>query len=178
LLGGGNVTVLAWDLLGDGELGTGREGTSAGGVENSGVWASSVSGDDVHGSGDGSTWADLSQGGSGLGHDRGHAGESVGASLGLSEAVGHGVLACEDGGIDFGLLVGTGTWDDSSLDTETSGVSTSITSLICLLDVLKWKGMVEKTYHDCDLAMGGDQRRCYKSKDEELGEHVEGWGFV
>ncbi len=32
LLGGGDVTPGAWDLLGDGQLGTSREGTGAGGV--------------------------------------------------------------------------------------------------------------------------------------------------
>ncbi len=31
-------------------------------------------------------------------------------------------------------------------------------------------------YYDCDLAMGGNERGCCKSKDEELGEHVcGGW---
>jgi len=28
-------------------------------------------------------------------------------------------------------------------------------------------------YYDCDLAMGGNERGCCKSKDEKLGEHVE-----
>jgi hypothetical protein len=27
-------------------------------------------------------------------------------------------------------------------------------------------------YYDCDLAMGGNERGCCKSKDEELGEHI------
>jgi hypothetical protein len=31
------------------------------------------------------------------------------------------------------LLVGSGTWDDATLDTETCGVSTSITSLLSTL---------------------------------------------
>jgi hypothetical protein len=71
----------------------------------------------------------LREGGAGLSHDGGHAGEGVGASLGLSETISGGLLAVEDGGIDFGLLVGSGTWDDTTLDTETSCVSTGITSL-------------------------------------------------
>jgi hypothetical protein len=70
------------------------------------------------------------------------------------------------------LLVGSGTWDDSTLDTKTSGVSTGITSL---WGWLVWTrkycdGMA--AYHDCDLAMGGNERGCCKSKDEKLGEHV------
>jgi hypothetical protein len=64
-----------------------------------------------------------------LGHDGAHAGEGVGAGLSLSETVGCGLFGVEDGGVDFGLLVGSGTWDDSSLDTESSGVSTGITGL-------------------------------------------------
>lgn len=87
MLGSGNVTPGTWHLLGDGELGTGGEGTCSGGVEDGGVWASSVSGDDVHGSGDGSTWADLSEGCSGLGHDSSHVSHCVGTSLCLSESV-------------------------------------------------------------------------------------------
>jgi hypothetical protein len=33
------------------------------------------------------------------------------------------------------------------------------------------------TYHDCDLAMGGNERGCCKSEEECLGEHVEGGGI-
>jgi hypothetical protein len=33
----------------------------------------------------------------------------------------------------------------------------------------------EAAHHDCDLAMGGNERGCCKSKDEELGEHVGLW---
>ena len=59
----------------------------------------------------------------------GHVGHCVGTGLGLSESVSCGGLGVEDGGVDFGLLVGSGTWNDGTLDTETSGVSTGITSL-------------------------------------------------
>jgi len=75
----------------------------------------------------------LGQGAARLCHDGGHVGESVWACLGLSESVGGGSLGVEDGGVDFGLLVGSGTWDDATLDTETCGVSTSITSLLSTL---------------------------------------------
>jgi hypothetical protein len=59
----------------------------------------------------------------------GHVGHSVGTGFGLSESVSCSGLGVEDGGVDFGLLVGSGTWDDGTLDTEASGVSTGITSL-------------------------------------------------
>ena len=130
LLGCGDVASRAGDLLRDGGLGAGGEGTGSSGVNDGGVWAGSVSGDDVHGAGDGTAaGGDLWEGGAGLSHDGAHAGESVGASLRLSETVSGGLLGVEDGRVDFGLLVGSGTWDDTSLDTETSGVSTGITSL-------------------------------------------------
>jgi len=35
---------------------------------------------------------------------------------------------------------------------------------------------VRNAYHDCDLAMGGNERGCCESEDEDLGEHVGGWG--
>jgi hypothetical protein len=75
----------------------------------------------------------LGEGAAGQGHDVGHASEGVGAGLGLSESVRCGGLGGEDGGVDFGHLVGSGTWDDGTLDTETSGVSTGITSLLGVL---------------------------------------------
>jgi hypothetical protein len=75
----------------------------------------------------------LSEGVARLSHDGIHAGESVGASLGLSKSVRGSSLALEDGGVDFSLLVGSRTWDDSTLDTKTSGVSTGVTSLKSLL---------------------------------------------
>jgi hypothetical protein len=90
---------------------------------------SSICGDDVDGAGEGSTWGDLGKGGSGGSHDGGHVSHGVGSSLGLSETIGGGILGRKDGGVDFGLLVGSGTWDDGTLNTETSGVSTCITSL-------------------------------------------------
>jgi hypothetical protein len=80
----------------------------------------------------------LGKGAAGHGHDRGHVSECVGTSLGLSESVRCGGLGVEDGCVDFGLLVGSGTWDNGTLDTETSGVSTGITSL---LDLLVWVGL-------------------------------------
>jgi hypothetical protein len=129
LLGGGDVAVLAWDLGGHLELLAGGESTSSGGVDDGGVWAGSVSGDNVESTGDGAPWGDLGNGAAGLSYNSGHAGEGVGASLGLSESIGGGGLGVEDGGVDFGLLVGSGTWDDGALDTESSGVSTSITGL-------------------------------------------------
>jgi hypothetical protein len=130
LLGGGDVAVLAWNLGGHLELLAGGESTSSGGVDDGGVWAGSVSGDDVKSAGDGATWGDLGNGAAGLSYNSGHAGEGVGASLGLSESVRGSGLGVEDGGVDFGLLVGSGTWDDGTLDTESSGVSTSITGLL------------------------------------------------
>jgi hypothetical protein len=64
-----------------------------------------------------------------LSHDGRHAGEGVGASLGLSETISGGLFAVENGCIDFGLLVGSSSWDNASLDAETSGISTSVASL-------------------------------------------------
>jgi len=129
LLGGGDVAFGAWNLLSDFELSAGGEGTGSSGVADGSVRTGSVSGDDVDGSGEGAAGGSLGKGAAGLGHDGAHAREGVSASLGLSESIGCGSLGGEDGGVDFGLLVGSGTWDDASLDTETSGVSTSITSL-------------------------------------------------
>jgi len=158
LLGCGNVTLGTWDLLGDGQLGTSAEGTGSSGVDDGGVRSSSVSGDDVDGSGDGATWGDLGEGAAGESHDLSHIGQGVGAGLGLSESVRCGGLGVEDSGVDLSLLVGSWAWDDTTLDTKTSGVSTGITS------------------HDGDLAVGGNERGCYESKEEDLGEHVcGGW---
>jgi hypothetical protein len=171
LLGSGDVTFGSWDLLGDGHLGTGRESTSPSRIADGGVWASSVSGDDVDSSGDRTSIRNLRKGGAGLSHDSGHSGEGVGASLGLSETVSGGLLAIEDGGVDFGLLVGSSTWDDTSLDTETSGVSTSITSLSSVSKFERWRRM-KAAHHDCDLAMGGNERRGCKNDEENLGQHV------
>jgi hypothetical protein len=130
LLGGSDVAVLAWDLSGHHELLAGGESTGSGGVDDGGVWAGSVSSDNVESTGDGATWGDLGNGAAGLSYNCGHAGEGVGSGLGLSESVRGGSLRGEDSGIDFSLLVGSGTWDDPTLDTESSGVSTSITGLI------------------------------------------------
>ncbi len=131
--------------MGDGQLGAGGEGTGSCGVDDGGVWASSVSGDDVNCAGDGATAGDLGQGAARLCNDGAHAGESVGAGLGLSESVGGGGLGVEDGGVDFGLLVGSGTWDDTTLDTETRGVSTGITSLLTMLVWTMKNGMRLRT---------------------------------
>jgi hypothetical protein len=164
--------------LGDGQLCASAEGTGASWVEDSSVWASSISGDDVHSTRNAATWADLSQGGSGLSHDSRHAGQGVGASLGLSKSVRGSSLAVEDSGVDFSLLVGSGTWDDSSLNTETGSVSTCITGLYRLLamdDSISVKTLDVETYHDCDLAMGRHKRGSCKSNEEELGEHICGW---
>ena len=130
LLGGGNVTLGAGNLLSDGHLGTGGERSGSGRIADGGVWASSVSGDDVDSSGDRSSVRDLRKGGARLSHDGGHAGEGVGSSLSLSETISGSLLAVEDSGVDFGLLVGSSTGNDTSLDTETGGVSTGITSLL------------------------------------------------
>ena len=129
LIGCGDVTSCTWDLLGDSHLCASRESTCSSRITDGSIWASSIGGDDVDSSRDRSSVGDLREGGSGLSHDGGHAGEGVGASLGLSETISGGLLAVEDGGVDFSLLVGSSTRDDTSLDTETSGVSTSITSL-------------------------------------------------
>ena len=83
-------------------------------------------------SGDGFSVRNLRKGRAGLSHDSGQASEGVGASLGLSKTVGGGLLSVEDGGVNFGLLVGSSTWDDSSLDAETSGISTGFTSLFLI----------------------------------------------
>jgi hypothetical protein len=141
LLGGGDVTPGTWDLLGDGHLGTGGESPSSGRIADGGIWAGSVSGDDVDSSRDGSSVGDLREGGAGLSHDGGHARESVGAGLGLSETVRGGLFAIEDGGVDFGLLVGSCTWDHSSLDTETSSVSTGVTGLLYVSEIYRRDGM-------------------------------------
>ncbi len=83
----------------------------------------------MHCAGDGSTLADLSEGVTGQGHDLSHVSQCVGSSLGLSESVRGSSLGLEDSGVDLSLLVGSGTGDNATLDTETSGVSTGITSL-------------------------------------------------
>lgn len=129
LLGGSNVTLGTRNLLSDSQLGAGGEGTGSGRVDDGSVWASSVGGDDVDGTGDGATWGDLREGAAGESHNLGHVSHSVGTGFGLSESVSCSGLGVEDGGVDFGLLVGSGTWDDGTLDTEASGVSTGITSL-------------------------------------------------
>jgi hypothetical protein len=148
LLWGSNITLGTWYLLGDDGLGSGGESTGSGGVNNGGVWASTICGNDVDGSGERSTLSALRKGGArcsldvlvsmnGINlcqiddayHNGSHVSEGVRSSLGLSEPISGSVLAVEDSGVDLGLLVGSGTWDDTTLDTETSGVSTGITSL-------------------------------------------------
>jgi len=62
-------------------------------------------------------------------HDSGHAGDGVGASLGLSETISGGGLAVEDSGVDLSDGVLSWTWDNTTLDTKSSSVSTGITSL-------------------------------------------------
>ena len=141
LLGGSDVALGTWHLLCDGHLGASGESSSSGGVADGGVWASSIGGDDVDSTRDGSSIRNLRKGGAGLSHDGGHAGEGVRASLGLSETIGGSLLAVEDGGVDFGLLVGSSTWDDTSLDTETSGVPTSIASLLFVSNLCRWGGI-------------------------------------
>ena len=80
-------------------------------------------------SGKGSSLGDLGKSGTGLGHDGAHASQGVGTSLGLSETISGSSLRVEDSGINLSFLVGSCAWDDTSLDTESSGVSTSITGL-------------------------------------------------
>lgn len=77
MLGGGDVAVLAWDLLGDGCLCAGGEGAGAGWVDDRGVGAGAVSGDDVDGSAEASTWGDLWESGAGLSHDGGLEGRKL-----------------------------------------------------------------------------------------------------
>lgn len=129
-MGAAMLPLLPGTMLRDGGFGAGGESPGSSGVDDGGVWAGAVSGDDVHSARDGAAaGGDLRKGGAGLGHDGAHAGEGVGACLGLSETVGRGFLRVEDGGVNFGLLVVSGTWDDASLDTESSGVSTGVTGL-------------------------------------------------
>jgi hypothetical protein len=79
----------------------------------------------------------LGEGAAGKSHDLGHVSHGIGAGLGLSESVRCGGLGVEDGGVDLGLLVGSGTWDDGTLNTETRGVSTGIASLWGWLERMK-----------------------------------------
>lgn len=178
LLGCGDVALGAWNLLSDSELGTGGESTSSSWVEDGSVWASSVSGDDVHSGADAAAWGDLGDGAAGLCHDSGHAGEGVWAGLGLSKSVRGSGFAGEDGGVDLSLLVGSGTWDHGTLDTETGGVSTCITSLKSLLVWMDVETERKDAYCDGDLAVSGNERGGCKSNEEELGEHVCGWWIV
>jgi hypothetical protein len=84
----------------------------------------------VESTGDGSTLRDLGKDSSRLGHDRGHHFHGVGTlARGLSETVGHGVLGGKDSGVNLSDLVLAWAWDNGTLDTESSSVSTSITSL-------------------------------------------------
>jgi hypothetical protein len=129
LLGCGDVTLGTWHLSSDLGLSTLREGTGSSGVDDGGVRASSVSGDDVDGSAEGSSIGDLRKGAAGLGHDGSHVSHGVGTSTGLSETIGGGVLAVEDGGVDLSDLVLSWAWNNATLDTKTSGVSSGITSL-------------------------------------------------
>jgi hypothetical protein len=139
LLGCSNVAPSTRNLLSDGHLSTSRERSSAGRIADSSVWASSVSSDDVDGSGDRSSVRDLRKSRAGLSHDGGHAGESVGTGLGLSETISGGLFAVENSGVDLSDLVGSWTWDDTSLNTKTSCVSTSITSLLFVSKVqMRW----------------------------------------
>lgn len=178
LLGCRDVAPSTWDLLCDGGLNTLREGTGSGGVDDGGVWACSVGSDDVDCAGDGASVGDLRKSAAGLGHDGAHAGEGVGAGLSLSETVGCGLSGVEDGGVDFGLLVGSGTWDDSSLDTESSGVSTGITGLGCV-SLFYGDGRLKEgcyPYQDSNLAMGSNEWGCCESEEDDFGKHIcDGW---
>lgn len=80
LLWSGDVTLGTWDLGDDIGLSTGGECTSTCWVDDGGVWTSSICGDDVEGTGEGSTWGDLRKGGAGGGHDCGHVGGGVGTN--------------------------------------------------------------------------------------------------
>lgn len=102
---GPDVSVVAGNVLGGGELDAVGEGTGAGGVEDSAERAGTVGGDDVEGSGD------AAAGGGDLG--KGAAGHGVGGvdvgnldlavAGGAAETVGHDVLALENSGVDFSL---------------------------------------------------------------------------
>lgn len=126
-----DVAVLARHLRRDLSLGALREGTLAGRVDDGGVRAGAVGGDNVHGTADGAAAGrHLRQGGAGLCGDIGHLVERVLAlALGFAQAVRHGVLGLEDGGIDLGLGVRARAGDDAALDAEGRGVAASITSL-------------------------------------------------
>lgn len=79
---------------------------------------------------------------------------AVGSSTSIS------LVALEDGGIRLGDLVLASTGDHTTLDTQSSGVATSVTS------------------RDCDLAMGGDERGGGEGDEEDLGEHFDCFGVV
>jgi hypothetical protein len=91
----------------------------------------------VDSSGESSSLGNLGKGRARLGHDGAHALEGVGTSLGLSETISGSSLGVEDSGVNLGDLVGSWAWDDTSLNTKTSGVSTSIASLSDELDAVK-----------------------------------------
>lgn len=159
LLGCGDVTPSAWYLSSDLCFSTLRECTGSSWVDDGGVWSSSVSGDDVDGSAEfTSIAANLRKSFTRHGHDTLHVSHGVGTSLGLSETISSGILAVEDSGVDLSLLVGSGTRDDGTLDTKTSGVSTHVTR------------------QDCDLAMGGNEWD--DSGDDDSITHICCWGWL
>lgn len=129
LLGCGDVTPGTWYLSSNLGLGTLGKGTGTSWVDDGRVWSSSISGDDVDSSTELTSVGNLRKGGTGSSHDSSHVSHGVGTSLCLSKTIGSGVLAVEDSGVDLSLLVGSGTRDDATLDTETSGVSSHVTSL-------------------------------------------------
>lgn len=137
-------------------LDTRCELASTGSVNHSLDGTSTVGGDDVEGAVDASAVADLGKGGTALVHGGCYHGDGVLALAGgLAQAVGGNVGLCEDGGVDFGDLVPSGTGNDTALDANGSAVAASITG------------------DSSDLAVGRDQGRSEGEGGKDNGVGVE-----
>lgn len=71
----------------------------------------------------------------------------------VGSATGVSLVALEDGGVRLGDLVLASAGNHSTLDTQSSGVATGITSC------------------DRNLAVGGNERGGGEGNEEDLGEH-------
>lgn len=150
-----HVAAVAGDLDGDLSLGALRELAGSSSVDDGFERTSTVRSDDVEDTADGPICStDLRKGVAGESHCLGQHGDCVLAlAFGMAKTIGGNLGRAKDGSVDLSDTVGAGAGDDTALDTETSGIATSVTG------------------QNGDLAVGGNKGRSREGSNEDAGVH-------
>jgi len=160
-------SAVAGDLSGHGTGDLLGEITFAGGVDVGGQWTGTVGGDDVEGTGDGSALGgDLGERATGENHGFGGSSFDLVVTGGISVTT--SLLTVEDGGVRFGLVVFTSSWDDTTLNTVSGAVSTKVTSDNCDFAVGRYERSSDGESHEEDVGVCNHFDGCSGWKERVL----------